>query len=863
MPSYKSKASARPERRAKRTAGTLTPRIIALDGEKDPRHLKIECVPSRTPHLSLGDLPNGVRLEGPERIPLTLLILPISPKDTIGIDPATVRLFRLDDRGRRFTPVWNSGFNFALGQLWAKVDRAGDYFAVGLPRDRFLGELLRQLAVERRLNGSSNEGDARALTWRILNPILEFPPEEIDELREFLTRIELQTSPRNLKPSDLTMREGGHISALALPGGVSLQDLRKRIVSLRPSPEGLPEEVLFYPPEALREGLPPWDILPRDLPWRGIDHRLWEPLKFHLRLNICTILPWLCSQDWWMYQHDSRHTGHASGASDIRSTTVSALYALPPVSVDGPVISKPCIVDGKIYVGTGRQGGPGGTLYRINLATGAVEATRSTTGIAFYSWYQGIGGSPAITGGRIYFTGVHGKVYCIDATTFAPIWETDLKVANSGQNQPVNNPNADCWSGPLVVNGRVYVGCGEGESSSTCGFVFCLNAVDGHVLWLFCTCKFSGPGDNQPNTVPTAVAASWAASAGFTVVSNPVETGCSVWSSCAYDSVLNRIYVGTGNSQYPHTSEPDELYGSGLLSLDAVTGQFRGFFQPTADDSYRPDDSDVDVPGSATVFTRSGQRVVAFGSKNGSFFLLDANTLAPLARRQLLPRIGGTGIPGNRGAPISSIDPVGRPWNENKWGVMGTPALHSGLGRLFVGLGGYDGMNLDAGAGIDPTRSPFLRAVDWNTLLDAWPTTLGADNVSRYSAAKPPLYTSLEVGLSSPAVVNDVVFVSTNKTGLYALDAGDGHCLWAATNLPSGAFALGPAIFGNYVVLGAGDKIYIYKLGRSWVRPSWWNDIMLVQGWQPPFPWPPPIVPPIPWPPPPPGPNPGPDPQPY
>ena len=50
--------------------------------------------------------------------------------------------------------------------------------------------------------------------------------------------------------------------------------------------------------------------------------------------------------------------------------------------------------------------------------------------------------------------------------------------------------------------------------------------------------------------------------------------------SCAYDSVLNRIYVGTSNSQYPHTAQPDELYGSGLLSLDAGTGQFRGFFQP-------------------------------------------------------------------------------------------------------------------------------------------------------------------------------------------------------------------------------------------------------------------------------------------
>jgi outer membrane protein assembly factor BamB len=138
---------------------------------------------------------------------------------------------------------------------------------------------------------------------------------------------------------------------------------------------------------------------------------------------------------------------------------------------------------------------------------------------------------------------------------------------------------------------------------------------------------------------------------------------------------------------------------------------------------------------------------------------------------------------------------------------------------LFVGLGGYDGMNLDAGAGIDQTRTPFLRALDWNTLADAWPTAVGADNVSRYTATKPPMYTTREVGLSSPAVVNDVVFVSTDKTGLYALCAVTGTCLWSAPALPTGAFALGPAIYGNYVVMGAGSTVYIYRLPTYTIWP--------------------------------------------
>jgi outer membrane protein assembly factor BamB len=73
------------------------------------------------------------------------------------------------------------------------------------------------------------------------------------------------------------------------------------------------------------------------------------------------------------------------------------------VPVDGTVFSKPSIVDGKIYVGSGRAPNEtaGGTLHKIDLATGNVEGTFATSGFAFYPW-QGIGGSPSVVGGRVF-----------------------------------------------------------------------------------------------------------------------------------------------------------------------------------------------------------------------------------------------------------------------------------------------------------------------------------------------------------------------------------------------------------------------------------------------------------------------------
>jgi glucose dehydrogenase len=268
----------------------------------------------------------------------------------------------------------------------------------------------------------------------------------------------------------------------------------------------------------------------------------------------------------------------------------------------------------------------------------------------------------------------------------------------------------------------------------------------------------------------------------------------------AYDWALDRVYVGSGNAQIGDFQPmPDALYGSGVLALDASTGQFRGFFQPSAADCYRPDDTDVDICGSPTVFVRGTQRLVGIGSKGGGYFLLDAATMAPVARRQVLPYKNDDPT-----QPLMPIDMHMGP-GENMFGVFGTAAIHYGLGRLFVGIGGY-------GGAIDTPSTPFMRALDWNTLDDAWATSVGGDGVRRYVVPVPPMYTNNgEVGLSSPAVVNDVVFVSTDKPGLYALDVICGLCLWSAPGLSTG-YVLGPAVYGNSVVVGSGPFVKVYSL---------------------------------------------------
>jgi outer membrane protein assembly factor BamB len=512
------------------------------------------------------------------------------------------------------------------------------------------------------------------------------------------------------------------------------------------------------------------------------------------------------AKDWPMYHRDPQHSGRVA-CSDITSSNVGNLkpaYAQPLV-LDGHIISVPAVVGGKIYVGTSLPASAnpgGGTMYRIDIATGNVEHTFpfvTPVGQGAGQGETGVSGTPAVVGGKVFFSALDGKIRCLDAVTFNLLWTTDLRNPDLAHNQPVSNPVAETWSSALVANNRVYVGAGEGEAGAF-GFVYCLDVNSGRVIWLFCTNQFVANTDNKPNVVPSSSVGGHIPPGylGFSVGPDPLSKGASVWSSCAYHAGLDRVYFGTGNPN-PDSELPNTPYASGIVALDATSGALKGFFQPLKADSYRLDDSDVDVPAPPTLYSLPGQDVVTIASKNGASFLLDPATMNVLARRQLLPKDGA-------GNPLPNVDVHSPGDNENKSGVFACAAVDPAYGHLYFGLGGY--------AGVDQPTTPFLRTCDWATLDDEWPTVLGADTVTRYSTAHPPMYMSSEAGLSSPAVANDVVFVSTSAPALYAFASANGVPLWIAPGFPKGAyiFCLGPAIYGNYVVAGAGSELLVYTL---------------------------------------------------
>lgn len=550
---------------------------------------------------------------------------------------------------------------------------------------------------------------------------------------------------------------------------------------------------------------------------------------------------------WWMHHGDPEHSGRAR--TRIDSKNVRTLALLHDLELDGPVLSTPAVVRGFVYVGCANSkkaiGQNGGSFYKIELATGKIAAVfhwsipldeRDTHG------FCGMGCTPAVVGGRVYFSAFNGKLYCLREKDLALEWVVDLRHADPKYGQPVtntagtpDNPPAAGWSSPVVANGKVYLGIGEGENPYLYSFVYCVDARTGDVDWVFCTCQYEAGRPNRVNELPASTVKG-PVPAGFTTWSGePVTRGCSVWGSIAYDAGLNRIYCPTGNP-VPDSELPSAGWSNGLLALDATTGEFVAFTQFPPASSYRVTDIDVDVGGSPTLFTHRGRRLVGLGCKNGTYMVMYADTLGIRGWRQLLPTW-------NDGSQIETVDPhpdatLANEMNpvipnamsnanqgENYYGTYSTAAVHPALGVLYVGLGGNN--YHPSAPGIDSDTTPFLRALDMEHLVDFWPLDEG--NPRRYVNGRPPFYTwPKESGLALPAVANDVVFMTTSRLALYAFSAEDGRLLWqdllgAETGGINGGYGycLGPAVDADYVVCGSlimgrrAGSLRIYRLGAN------------------------------------------------
>jgi outer membrane protein assembly factor BamB len=473
-------------------------------------------------------------------------------------------------------------------------------------------------------------------------------------------------------------------------------------------------------------------------------------------------------------------------ASAITSSNVSKLgvaWTMPltmsTAHTDGAYATTPVIVNGVVYVQDLDS-----DVFAISLATGKVLWTHN---------YNSPNGGPDgvnVADGVVYAATAKAAV-ALDATTGAQLWSRTL----------VGNDHEGIAMAPGYDHGTVYVSTVPANVTTIYGaggqgILWALNAKTGAPEWSW----------NQDQNL-------WG---------NPaVNSGAGLWYTPSFDAQGN-IYMGIANpapvfgtTGYPlGSSRPGpDLYTDSVVKLSPA-GKLLWYYQLTPHDLY-----DWDLQNPPVLTTANGRPVVIDGGKAGIMIELDAQTGQLLWQR-----------------------PVGGHTGHENDGLLtehATPTSHDPLPAHYcLEPSLYGGMLTQLASNGSTT---FAAVNDW--ALAASPSGFTGSVASQvqtfYKAVGEMIAVNQDTGTiiwdtplpSSPfgaaTVTNDVVFTTTFKGYLYALDATTGAILFST---PMSAGSNAPvAVDGNYVIAGAGaaapsstqrNMIIAYKLGATGKLPD-------------------------------------------
>jgi eukaryotic-like serine/threonine-protein kinase len=379
------------------------------------------------------------------------------------------------------------------------------------------------------------------------------------------------------------------------------------------------------------------------------------------------------------------------------------------------VVSSPAVVDGVAYVGS-----TDGNFYAVDVGTGTLKWKFATKG-----W---VSSSPAVSSGIVYFESYDCNFYAVDAATGQLKWkfQTAGEKHYTGTHlhgmQPQAESMPDPWdfylSSPSIWNGTVYFGSGDSN-------IYALDANSGALKWRFKT--------------------------GDVVHSSPAIAG-------------GTLFIGSWDSY--------------LYALDAATGKEKWRFKTGEDPDLH---NHVGIQASPAVADGS----VFFGCRDGNVYAVDAvsgkqkwifSTQGSWVNNSAVVHDGkiylGTSVPSTVGA------------------------LDAKTGALLFHLPGaapiFSSMALAGDKLYFGNFSGKLTAIDLKTQARAWtfetdaskenaPSITNADGTIKFEALFPSplfyddmvlavakLYTT-GTFLSSPVVVDNVIYIGSTDGYLYAL----------------------------------------------------------------------------------------------
>src|SRR5215471_9759178 len=207
----------------------------------------------------------------------------------------------------------------------------------------------------------------------------------------------------------------------------------------------------------------------------------------------------------------------------------------------------------------------------------------------------------AVHGSTIFFGGLDGYLFAIDANDGKVIWQTLVGSPSDGYS---------ITGAPLVVNGSVVIGVAGGDFGIR-GFLAAYDVSSGQQQWKFET--IPGPGEVGHET--------WENDAWRT-------GGGSTWNTGSYDPSTGLLYWGVGNPSPDFSGDVrpgDNLFTDSVIALHASTGKLAWYFQFTPHDEH--DRDAAQTPVLADLLSGGEVRkVICWVNRNGFYYVLDRVT---------------------------------------------------------------------------------------------------------------------------------------------------------------------------------------------------------------------------------------------
>lgn len=468
----------------------------------------------------------------------------------------------------------------------------------------------------------------------------------------------------------------------------------------------------------------------------------------------------------------------------------------------------PIVNNGVMFVST-----PNNQVIAIDAATGNVlwryRRPRVPSALVPHDTSRGV----ALYEDKVYFAGGEAVVVALDAKSGREVWTTTVADNRSGYYISL---------APLVAGGKVMVGTSGGEFGIR-GFVAALDPDTGKEQWR--TFTVPAPGERGSETWPTGD--QWKTG------------GAPIWVTANYDSETNLAYWGTGNGgPWMGDQRPgDNLYVASTIAIDVASGQIKGHFQYSPNESW---DWDEVSPPILVDFRRDGRTIKGLidVARNGYLWFLERSDgpirfvegkpyvyqnvfrrLDPVTGRPEVDpaRKPGSGkrvefCPGAHGGktwPPIAFSPQTRmiyvPANNNMCGAIeGASAVEYRAGAAFTGT-------VRGGGGPTPT----VPGADHYGEVQAWNVDTGR-RAWTHNYAKSPNWGSML------ATAGGLVFSGgTNDRKIHAFDASTGKLLWewptsSGILAPPTSFLIGGkqylAVLSGWGGDAAGDQASINRL---------------------------------------------------